>query len=177
MSGAASGQSAAGQLGTQNNPVDVEGSTVNATSVSTDDATVNQALSANDLSLSNDPLNPTIPLSFVGNDAQSALRVHDQTVNADNTATIIETTNPSSDGVNTATAYFFVHGRQQGAFVGFFDLVSVILNRNPTAHLQNSRTTISRTFSVDNNGRLTIAIDDPGETYDVSVTTIAADRS
>jgi hypothetical protein len=175
LTGQASAQSAAGQVGTSSEPVDVEAARVNAYSVNTDNATVNQSIDATGLNLSNDPLNPTIPFTFVGSDARTVRRHNDETVQGDNSATIIATTNPSE--VGAIAGYFFVYGREQGSFDGFFDLVSIVNNRNPKTHLQNSRGTVTRTYSEDGSGRLEIAIDDGGNTYDISVQTIAADRS
>jgi hypothetical protein len=144
-------------------------------SVSTDDAVINQSVDATGLTLSGDPANPTTPLSYVGSDASHGLRGNDETVQGDNSATDIATTAPS-DGVNMISAYFWVYGRRQGDFTGFFDLVSMVNNEPPNVHLQDSRNTVTRTYS-ESAGRLQIAIDDSGNTYDVSIQAIAADRA
>lgn len=161
--GGASGQSAAGQVGTEDSPVDVEAADVAAQSVSTDDAIVNTRLEATELDHGS-PQSSVQPLSFGSGESLTAIEASTTTVTGDNTQTAIY--NPSDP---PSTGLMVVCGRDPDFGATFVDLLLVARFTEQT--LINAVTRDGPgPRSYNNNGTIqTVAIDDTGVDYEVSV--------
>jgi hypothetical protein len=145
-----------------------DGDAISPASVETDRATINTDLDAVGLALSADSRAPTGLIEHSGDRVTVGSQAVGATVDGDNSAVSIIALTGFSVEIPTQSAFIIVHGRQQGAADGFLDLITVSVVSSERVQHTDTRGTAPRSYSFAGS-ELSLAIDKPGETFDVGV--------
>jgi hypothetical protein len=139
------------------------------TTLQTDEAIINNALTATDLTLSSDGTSPTRYISHSNTSGEGIYESVGLSVAADNTNNVIYEAEGSGHG-----NFLIVHGFRQGSTSdGFLDLITFAFGNSFTEFADEVNNQPSKVYSF-SGGTLELAIDDAGETYDITVIALGA---
>ena len=165
----AEAQAAAGQVGTESEPVDVEAAALDAQSVSTDDLTISNQLSADMLTLSNDPSSPSRSVTRSDLDIGDAGR---ESVGLKFTADNSDTDLLTDPNASISAGLFVVSGRLKNSSARFCDILVFTFSGSANVIASSERGSVGvRTY--DASGGLSVSIDDGGAMYNLVVQSLS----